>query len=314
MPNMVVIPPAASPWQQNLEQLSQFLSLMALKKIDQKFRAEELQQQAARQETEFNRRLFLEKQLQGYETIPTSETVREGMPAGAVNVPGQGTLMRPTPQDVEGYQAIKEIPGVQYVKKPGPPTLAELGYYNIEGQGLYKLTGTELRKFSGPQITHLRPTTDANGVTVYPAVDRQTGARMQDFDITVRGKPMRSGEPDTAAALKRLSEISRQRAGFTKVNEVTQAVIVANPDLAPFMGQTLSPEDKQKLFDSWDREATYLNQFVPSTLKTPAPGTGPALGTQLPEGLTESDVQFNMKKYGKSRADVINRYRQRGGQ
>lgn len=75
-------------------------------------------------------------------------------------------------------------------------------------------------------------------------------------------------------ALKRISDIEKARATLEKTDVMTAALLglVKDPELKKKLttGQ-ITPELKEKVFEAWDAERAYLEQFIPEGFKKPIP-------------------------------------------
>jgi hypothetical protein len=129
-------------------------------------------------------------------------------------------------------------------------------------------------------------------------------------------------EKTTSQALARISQINKLLATVDKTDTISQLMALSYPALAGAVGQKMDPQLKQDLVDQLQTEREYLQQFVPEKARKAQPPRlnlgaegrradrmqGPTEG--LPQGLTEEDIQFNMTKYGKTRDEVIAKYKQ----
>lgn len=126
----------------------------------------------------------------------------------------------------------------------------------------------------------------------------------QDIGGWPRFKP---SQPTTKMALDMLPKIAKQKATLEKTDIATAFLVAFNPDLK--VGQKLTDQDKQRLFQAWNNQIEYYNQFVPEKSRMKPFTIGPEKTiAALPEGLTEEDIEYNMKKYGKTRQEVIDAY------
>jgi hypothetical protein len=70
-------------------------------------------------------------------------------------------------------------------------------------------------------------------------------------------------EYEPGQALKRISTIRKAMAELEKTNEITAAIVAANPDLGGMFGQQMDTKLKQDLMDAWQNELDYLAEFAP---------------------------------------------------
>lgn len=132
----------------------------------------------------------------------------------------------------------------------------------------------------------------------------------QDIGGGPRFKPSETVTPKPKDALKRLSNISKAKATLEKTDTITAFLATINPDLKGMVGQKISPQAKQSLLQTWNNEINYLNQYVPEEYRMkPFETIEKTDITGLPEGLTEEIIQHNMQKFGKTREEVIERYK-----
>lgn len=77
-------------------------------------------------------------------------------------------------------------------------------------------------------------------------------------------KPKRDkNAPSPEQALRRTSQIKKAIATFNKTNEVTQAIVAANPNLRGMLGREVDESLKQDLMDAWRNEIDNLEQYIP---------------------------------------------------
>ena len=132
----------------------------------------------------------------------------------------------------------------------------------------------------------------------------------QDIGGGPRFKPSETSTIKPKDALKRLSNISKAKATLEKTDTITAFLAMINPDLKGMVGQKISPQDKQLLLQTWNNEINYLNQYVPEKYRMKSFEVSERAETAgLPEGLTEEIIQHNMQKFGKTREEVIARYK-----
>ena len=101
-----------------------------------------------------------------------------------------------------------------------------------------------------------------------PAEILKDKKELKRFEAGLKAKGAEGAKPPKkAAALKRISDISKAIATLEKTDTITQLLAKDNPELAQYIGQTLDPDKKAALMDAWDNELDYLEKFSGTTRK-----------------------------------------------
>lgn len=168
--------------------------------------------------------------------------------------------------------------------------------YAKDGYSLGKLTGTPTKK----QFEH-KPVYDAAGrIKKYKSIEKGKDFIFSEGEFGNAPDKSKSSTPTPQQALKRISDINKARATLDKSSEVTQMLASLNPELKDMVGQKIKPELQQQLYDAWDNEIAYLEQFTKKQ------------STELPEGLTREMLDQYKKQYpGKTEQQIIEAWKRR---
>ncbi len=180
------------------------------------------------------------------------------------------------------------------------------------GKTVQDLTGAGYRMgtMKQPGLPTLGTTRDIKRGT--QLVQQQyTDQGWQDIGEGPRFKPSETSTVNPKYALKRINDLLKSNATLEKTDTVTAFLAIMNPELQEMIGQKISPEMKQNILQARNNEINFLNQYLPEKFKFKL--SEKATTTELPEGLTEKDIQYNMKKYGKTRQEVIDAYNRKFG-
>jgi len=237
-------------------------------------RAGQQAQQAEQQKKEIVNRLLLQDQLQrsrgresdrrrsysnrinaGWKDVTPSVTSMIGpvqpQPAPEGAIPGQyGHMWLPpgppqlTDEQQEGYDVIKGSAPGDYTVKQKPRPKHQVG------------DTREIK--SGDKVITQELTKEKGWINKYEA------PRWED-DATTKKPEVKPSE-----ALKRISAIKKSKATLDKTSTVDRLLAAAYPGLEE--GQKVTEAQKQELYDAWDREIAYLEQFVTGKPAATSPG------------------------------------------